>query len=42
MRIFKMLVALVLASMLAGCGYNALQVQDEQVNAAWSEVLNQY
>lgn len=42
MRIFKLLVALVLAGMLAGCGYNTLQVQDEQVNAAWSEVLNQY
>lgn len=42
MRIFKMLTALVLTSMLAGCGYNTLQVQDEQVNAAWSEVVNQY
>ena len=28
--------------MLAGCGYNALQTKDEQVKAAWSEVLNQY
>lgn len=28
--------------MLSGCGYNALQVTDEQVKAAWSEVLNQY
>ena len=26
----------------AGCGYNALQQQDEQVTAAWSEVINQY
>ncbi len=33
----------VLASLLlSGCGYNALQSQDEQVKAAWSEVLNQY
>jgi len=31
-----------LASLLAGCGYNTLQQQDEQVTAAWSEVLNQY
>lgn len=27
---------------LSGCGYNHLQSQDEQVKAAWSEVLNQY
>jgi LemA protein len=27
---------------LAGCGYNAIQAQDEQVTAAWSEVVNQY
>jgi LemA protein len=35
------LVALV-ALGVAGCGYNRIQSQDEQVNAAWSEVLNQY
>jgi LemA protein len=28
--------------LLSGCGYNKLQQQDEGVNAAWSEVLNQY
>ncbi|HEY6821666.1 MAG TPA: LemA family protein [Burkholderiales bacterium] len=28
--------------LLGGCGYNQLQQQDEQVKAAWSEVLNQY
>src|SRR6516164_8077123 len=27
---------------LGGCGYNALQAQDENVKAAWSEVVNQY
>jgi len=27
---------------LAGCGYNSMQTQDEQVKSAWSEVLNQY
>lgn len=27
---------------LSGCGYNTLQATDEQINAAWSEVLNQY
>jgi LemA protein len=32
----------VAALLLGGCGYNRLQSQDEQVKAAWSEVLNQY
>ena len=27
---------------LSGCGYNDFQGKDEQVKAAWSEVLNQY
>jgi LemA protein len=27
---------------LSGCGYNAIQTQDEQIKSAWSEVLNQY
>jgi LemA protein len=27
---------------LSGCGYNDFQRLDEQVNAAWAEVLNQY
>ena len=27
---------------LSGCGYNTLQSSDEQVKAAWSEVVNQY
>jgi LemA protein len=30
------------AMLLSGCGYNALQGQDEQIKAAWAEVLNQY
>jgi LemA protein len=30
------------ALLLAGCGYNTLQTQDEQVKSAWSEVINQY
>lgn len=34
-------IAAVVAS-LSGCGYNTIQVQDEAVNASWSEVLNQY
>ncbi len=28
--------------LLSGCGYNTIQSADEQVKAAWSEVLNQY
>lgn len=27
---------------LSGCGYNTLQSEDEQIKAAWAEVLNQY
>ncbi len=27
---------------LSGCGYNTFQSQDEGINAAWAEVLNQY
>lgn len=27
---------------LTGCGYNTLQSQDEGINAAWSEVVNNY
>jgi LemA protein len=30
------------AALLSGCGYNQIQVNDEAVNGAWSEVLNQY
>ncbi|WP_447973627.1 LemA family protein [Nitrospira sp. Kam-Ns4a] len=31
-----------LLALLAGCGYNEIQALDEETNAAWSEVLNQY
>jgi len=27
---------------LSGCGYNSFQTKDEQINAAWAEVVNQY
>jgi len=30
------------ALLLSGCGYNKLQSSDEQVKAAWAEVVNQY
>jgi LemA protein len=36
------LAMLTLAAMLGGCGYNQFQHLDEEVKAAWSEVLNQY
>jgi len=35
-------VALLAAVTLSGCGYNEFQTRDEQVKAAWAEVLNQY
>lgn len=31
-----------IAALLSGCGYNSIQAADEEVNASWSEVLNQY
>jgi LemA protein len=37
-----MLFVVIVVTQLAGCGYNTFQSQDEQVKAAWSEVLNQY
>lgn len=42
MKTLRALVLLLLAVSLTGCGYNAIQRQDEGVKAAWSEVLNQY
>jgi LemA protein len=40
----KLLIAALalLPVLLGGCGYNQFQRLDEQVNAAWSEVLNNY
>lgn len=38
-----MMVGLLAASLsLSGCGYNRIQVTDEQVTSGWAEVLNQY
>ncbi|HEY2337162.1 MAG TPA: LemA family protein [Burkholderiales bacterium] len=34
--------AVLLTLLLSGCGYNDMQRGDEQIKAAWSEVLNQY
>jgi LemA protein len=41
-RRYSMLVAWLAVLLLSGCGYNALQQQDQQIKAAWAEVLNQY
>jgi LemA protein len=42
MRTLVGLLLLMAAASLSGCGYNDFQTKDEQVKAAWSEVLNQY
>lgn len=42
MRTKVIAVLALVAVLLSGCGYNQIQINDEQVNAAWSEVLNQY
>lgn len=41
-RIAGWIAAALAAIALNGCGYNTLQSQDEQVKAAWAEVLSQY
>ena len=38
----RVILLLVLAMLLSGCGYNQIQSKDEAVAAGWSEVLNQY
>ncbi|MEO8804202.1 MAG: LemA family protein [Rudaea sp.] len=42
MNIQRIVLILLSACMLGGCGYNAIQSKDEAVKAAWSEVINQY
>jgi LemA protein len=42
MRKILWAVSLFAALTLSGCGYNDFQSKDEQVKAAWGEVLNQY
>jgi LemA protein len=39
---WRLISALVLVLPLTGCGYNTFQSQDEQITAAWAEVVNQY
>jgi len=38
----RLAAAFLIAFSLTACGINAVPTQDEQVKAAWSEVLNQY
>ncbi|MEX0959027.1 MAG: LemA family protein [Burkholderiales bacterium] len=42
MRQWRLAVVGLAVTLLSGCGYNTLQAQDEQIKAAWSEILNQY
>jgi LemA protein len=42
MRSVRVALIAVASLFLSACGYNTLQVQDEQVKSAWSEVVNQY
>ena len=42
MRMRLLAVLAFAATLLSGCGYNQIQINDEAVTAAWSEVLNQY
>jgi LemA protein len=41
-RFIKLALTVIVIASLSGCGYNALQRADESINAAWSEVINQY
>lgn len=41
-RIMFWLFAPLMAVVLSGCGYNEIQRLDEQVKAAWSQMLSQY
>jgi LemA protein len=42
MRKFLTVLAALTTLSLTNCGYNAIQTNDEQVKASWSEVVNQY
>jgi LemA protein len=34
--------ALLISTLLSGCGYNEFQTKDEAIKASWGEVVNQY
>jgi LemA protein len=41
-RPMRIVILMIIAAMLSGCGYNQIQQKDESVKAAWSQVLNVY
>ncbi|BDA79539.1 hypothetical protein LPTSP3_g24690 [Leptospira kobayashii] len=41
-QIRRFSIVLLFVSLLTNCGYNKIQELDEEVTAAWAEVLNQY
>jgi len=41
-RAWRLIATCLVALAVSGCGYNAFQQQDEQVKAAWADVLNNY
>src|SRR5476649_1003384 len=41
-RIFVTFTLLAATMGLGGCGYNSMQAGDQQIKAAWAEVVNQY
>jgi LemA protein len=42
MQLLKFPLLLLIVIQLTGCGYNTFQSSDEEIKAAWAEVLNQY
>ncbi len=42
MRKLAIILTILFASSLSGCGYNTFQTNDEAIKASWAEVLNQY
>jgi LemA protein len=38
----RIVILMIIAALLSGCGYNQIQQKDESVKAAWSQVLNVY
>jgi LemA protein len=42
MKAMRILLAVLLAGVLVGCGYNDIQSKDEAVKGAWAEVISQY
>lgn len=41
-RVRPPILFVLMSILLSGCGYNTLQLTDEQIKSSWAEVLNQY